>query len=74
VFKQLYKSISKIKIVVVNSGKNSSKLNYDEAKEGLRVIAVGGLALSRGLTLEGLMTSYFYRNTRTYDVLMQMGR
>lgn len=74
VFHQLYESISKIKIVVVNSGKNSSKLNYEEAKEGLRVIAVGGLALSRGLTLEGLMTSYFYRNTSTFDVLMQMGR
>lgn len=73
-FNQLYDSISKIKIVVVNSGKNSSKLNYDEAKDGLRVIAVGGLALSRGLTLEGLMTSYFYRNTSTFDVLMQMGR
>ncbi len=74
VFECLYDSISKIKIVVVNSAKNSSKLNYDETKEGLRVIAVGGLALSRGLTLEGLMTSYFYRNTSTFDVLMQMGR
>ena len=74
VFNRLYDSISKIKIVVINSGKNSSKLNYNEVKEGLRVIAVGGLALSRGLTLEGLMTSYFYRNTSTFDVLMQMGR
>lgn len=74
IFKQLYDSISKIKIVVVNSSKKSSKLNYDETKEGLRVIAIGGLALSRGLTLEGLMTSYFYRNTSTFDVLMQMGR
>lgn len=74
VFSQLYDSISKIKVVVVNSSKNSSKLNYDDAKDGLRVIAVGGLALSRGLTLEGLMTSYFYRNTATFDVLMQMGR
>lgn len=74
VFSQLYDAISKIKIVVVNSGKNSSKLNYDDNKDGLRVIAVGGLALSRGLTLEGLMTSYFYRNTSTFDVLMQMGR
>lgn len=74
VFAQLYDAISKIKIVVVNSGKNSSKLNYYDNKDGLRVIAVGGLALSRGLTLEGLMTSYFYRNTSTFDVLMQMGR
>ena len=30
--------------------------------------------MSRGLTLEGLIISYFYRNTCTYDVLMQMGR
>lgn len=74
IFAHLYDSISKIKIVVVNSGKNATKLNYDENKEGLRVIAVGGLALSRGLTLEGLMISYFYRNTSTFDVLMQMGR
>lgn len=74
VFAHLYQSISDIKVVVVNSGKNASKLNYQDHKEGLRVIAVGGLALSRGLTLEGLITSYFYRNTSTFDVLMQMGR
>jgi hypothetical protein len=72
--KNLYTSISDIKIVAVNS-KSTTKLNYDDYKSaGLRVIAVGGLALSRGLTLEGLVTSYFYRNTSTYDVLMQMGR
>lgn len=70
---QLYKSIETIEIRVVNSG-SKEKLDYDEHKEGLRVIAIGGLALSRGLTLEGLMTSYFFRNTSTYDVLMQMGR
>lgn len=70
----IYKSISPIKVVVVNS-QSASKLDYDSFKaKGLRVIAIGGLALSRGLTLEGLMTSYFYRNTSTYDVLMQMGR
>lgn len=70
----LYDAIKHIKVVVVNS-KSAASLNYEENKaEGLRVIAVGGLALSRGLTLEGLMTSYFYRNTCTYDVLMQMGR
>jgi len=70
----IFESIKKIKVDVVNSGKKE-KLLYDDNKEkGLRVIAVGGLALSRGLTLQGLMTSYFYRNTETYDVLMQMGR
>jgi len=75
VFAVLYDSIKDIQIAVVNSSKNSSKLNYDDhKKDGLRVIAIGGLALSRGLTLEGLCVSYFYRNTATFDVLMQMGR
>lgn len=67
----LLKSIEKIKVIVVNSSKESDKLDY---KGATRVIAIGGLALSRGLTLKGLMTSYFYRNTATYDVLLQMGR
>lgn len=59
--------------MVVNGGKSSGKLNY-KTNKSLRVIAIGGLALSRGLTLEGLLISYFYRNTATFDVLMQMGR
>lgn len=66
-------AIQDIKIAVVNGSSTSSKLDY-EATPSLRVIAIGGLALSRGLTLEGLMVSYFYRNTSTFDVLMQMGR
>ena len=45
---------------------------YDET--GLRVIAVGGNSLSRGLTLEGLFISYFHRNSKMYDTLLQMGR
>ena len=69
----LLKAIGKIKIVVVNGSKLSGALNYKD-QESTRVIAVGGLALSRGLTLEGLIISYFYRNTSTFDVLMQMGR
>lgn len=74
VLEKFYEATKNIDVVVVNSSKQSRKLNYDEHKEGLRVIAIGGLALSRGLTLEGLSCSYFYRNTSTYDVLMQMGR
>ena len=69
----LYDSVEPIMIKVVNSSKGTDKLVYPE-NEGIRVIAIGGLALSRGLTLEGLIISYFYRNTCTYDVLMQMGR
>ena len=64
--------MEKIQIKVVNSSKSSEKLEYPK-NESLRVIAIGGLALSRGLTLEGLIISYFYRNTCTYDVLMQWG-
>lgn len=68
----LMAAVEKISIVVVN-GNSASKLDY-KSHPSLRVIAVGGLALSRGLTLEGLLISYFYRNTATFDVLMQMGR
>ena len=69
----LFDAMEKIQIKVVNSSRSSEKLEYPK-NESLRVIAIGGLALSRGLTLEGLIISYFYRNTCTYDVLMQMGR
>lgn len=41
---------------------------------GLKVIAIGGDKLARGLTLEGLCVSYFLRASRMYDTLMQMGR
>jgi hypothetical protein len=51
------------------------KLDYQQHKTtGLHVIAVGGLALSRGLTLEGLVVSYILRNTAASDTLMQMAR
>ena len=30
--------------------------------------------LSRGLTLEGLVVSYFLRSANAYDTLLQMGR
>ena len=30
------------------------------------------MSLSRGLTLEGLCVSYFHRNSKMYDTLMQM--
>jgi hypothetical protein len=55
----------------IRGGQN---VNYSDYKDGLRVIAVGGMSLSRGLTLEGLVVSYFYRNSKMYDTLMQMGR
>ena len=71
----LLNAIEKIRPIVINGTKESKDdtPNY-KSNPSLRIIAVGGLSLSRGLTLKGLMTSYFYRNTATYDTLMQMGR
>jgi len=48
-------------------------LDY-EREPFLKTIAIGGDRLSRGLTLEGLLVSYFVRRTLMYDTLMQMGR
>ncbi|MFJ9501558.1 Z1 domain-containing protein [Brevibacillus centrosporus] len=71
----LHKSIAPIEVRAVNQKTGAASLNYDAHEEdGLRVIAVGGNSLSRGLTLEGLCVSYFYRNSQMYDTLLQMGR
>jgi hypothetical protein len=71
---QLHEAVAPIAVVEVNSS-SSGTLNYSDHREsGLNVIAVGGFSLSRGLTLEGLMVSYFLRNSMMYDTLMQMGR
>jgi hypothetical protein len=73
--KQLVPDIlSQIDIRMIN-GKVKDILDYADRREsGLRVIAVGGDKLARGLTLEGLSVSYFLRASRMYDTLMQMGR
>ncbi len=71
---QLHESTSPITVRSVNQSAPAASLDYTSYGSGLRVIAVGGDSLSRGLTLEGLSTSYFYRNSQAYDTLMQMGR
>jgi len=48
--------------------------DYSRRKLGLTAVVIGGFSLSRGLTIEGLTTSYFYRSTKMYDTLLQMGR
>ncbi|PCJ22649.1 MAG: endonuclease [SAR86 cluster bacterium] len=73
---QLFNAVDSIRTYVVNS-KSDEPLDYKKYEKdgtGLTAIAVGGLSLSRGLTIEGLCVSYMYRNTRMYDTLMQMGR
>lgn len=71
----LYPAIAPIDVKAVNGKASATSLDYDLYKEtGLKIIAVGGNTLSRGLTLEGLSVTYFYRTTNMYDTLMQMGR
>lgn len=64
--------------VVVDNGCSEDRLDYNRENEDgpvtETVIAVGGGTLSRGLTLEGLVVSYFTRTSNTYDTLLQMGR
>lgn len=62
--------------IVVRSINGTAKdaLDYMTPGAALKVIAIGGDKLARGLTLEGLCTSYFVRTTKMYDTLMQMGR
>ena len=73
---KLYAILENLRIYAVNS-KSDEVLDYKKYEQeghGLTAITVGGLSLSRGLTIEGLCVSYMYRNTRMYDTLMQMGR
>lgn len=70
----LHEAVSPVFVQPVNQTTGAASLDYSKQPEGMRVIAVGGNSLSRGLTLEGLSTSYFLRNSRTYDTLLQMGR
>ena len=66
--------VSDIQVRMIN-GTAKDALDYAENQEiGLKVIAVGGDKLARGLTLEGLTVSYFLRASKMYDTLMQMGR
>lgn len=66
--------VRSIQLRVINSRSGDSLKYGDYSDTGLHVIAIGGYTLSRGLTLEGLMISYWNRNSKAYDTLMQMGR
>lgn len=74
-----------IHLVIDNSSSSSLfeeqenfRLVYPKDEEDLSkvpgFIVIGGNTLSRGLTLEGLSATYFIRNTKQVDTLMQMGR
>ena len=51
-----------------------SDVRLDYSQPGRRYIVVGGNVLARGLTVEGLVVSFFLRTSSQYDSLMQMGR
>ena len=61
-----------VRVMLLNSG-SEDVLDY-EREPDLKAVIIGGNRLSRGLTLEGLLVSYFVRDTSFYDTLMQMGR
>ena len=71
---QLKSAIAPIIVRTVNQNNGAEIIDYKNSPDGMRIIAIGGDSLSRGLTLEGLYISYFYRQSSTYDTLMQMGR
>ncbi len=59
--------------IVIDNSTSALRLAYDDDAPR-PVIVVGGNTLSRGLTLEGLTSTFFLRSTRLYDTLLQMGR
>lgn len=73
---RLTKSVETIEVITVNSEKDSEKLDYTKENypDGRTLVVIGGMSLSRGLTIEGLIISYFLRSSSMYDTLMQMGR
>jgi hypothetical protein len=64
-------------VVVIENGASDDRLDFRrevEGELGQYQIVVGGNVLARGLTLEGLTSTYFCRTSKTYDALLQMGR
>ncbi|GAA5144580.1 Z1 domain-containing protein [Microbacterium pseudoresistens] len=59
--------------VRVDNGTSNNRVSYPD-DDPQTVIAIGGGTLSRGLTLEGLVVSFFLRTSNAYDTLLQMGR
>lgn len=71
VWRELRSVLGQVNVVADNS-RSTERLIY--GNDPATVIAVGGNTLSRGLTLEGLVSSFFLRSAGTYDSLLQMGR
>jgi len=66
---------------LINESVPVRRLNSDhldtadfEQEPMLKAVLVGGNKLSRGVTIEGLLVSYYVRLSPYYDTLLQMGR
>lgn len=71
VFRYLPEVLASMEFPVEN-GASDDRIDYSGPPK--TYIVVGGSILARGLTLEGLMVSYFLRTANQYDTLLQMGR
>ena len=60
--------------VIIDNYTSSERLLYSSDGPPITAIVIGGNTLSRGLTLEGLVCSFFVRAASAYDTLLQMGR
>lgn len=63
---------SSLEVLVLNST-TDDELDFDSVPNR-KSIVIGGNKLSRGLTIEDLLISYYVRESLYYDTLMQMGR
>lgn len=72
-FNYLTEVVSRTQVIVENHlVPEDERLKYEEGP-GIFIV-IGGNILSRGLTLEGLVVSFFLRTADAYDTLLQMGR
>jgi hypothetical protein len=74
VLANLHKSVAEIRVKVYNSSVDKAEDEDYQEDVPQRQIAVGGDLLSRGLTLDGLVVSYFHRSVGAADTMMQMAR
>jgi hypothetical protein len=71
----LRNAVNGIRVELYNSDRDKKLVDEETTWDRPpRLIAIGGDVLSRGLTLDGLMISYFYRRVGATDTLMQMAR
>lgn len=72
VWERIHEVLGSVEVIVDNY-RSPDRLYYRKG-EPTTAIVIGGNTLSRGLTLEGLVSSYFVRSASAYDTLLQMGR